>query len=137
MEDDQVKELLELARPMGREACITLDLPISDEAFQLIDDIEDSLKYWLKDDLDISDGRFASEMGDWPSGSGVISCYTSEQVQLWADLGAWQADLDDYRGDDVASATDIIGRELSGIAYTIADAMAVAVERALDVMVAS
>ena len=133
METEQIDELMgDDVRAIGREACITLNLPISDAAFQIIDDIESELRYWLADDLDITDGRFASHCADWPSGSGVITIYTADQVRLWADLGAWQADLDDYRGDTIDDITTLIGRELQGVAYTIADAMAYVVTEKLE-----
>ena len=117
-------------RTAGYQACIDLGLPMTDGAFVLIHDIETSLTEWTAERLvnEESIEEWLAWVADWPSGSGVISVYTMEQVTLWRDLHAWQADLSDFtQGADREPAV-LIGRELQGITWTIARAMADVVE---------
>ena len=119
---------LDEMRDAGRDAMAALGLPITDAAFDLLDNLTESAKELASyDDTPDWDG-WADEMADWPSGSGVISVYTAAQVQLYADLGAWQANLDDELLAKTTSAAKAIGRELSAIVGTVAHAMADAAE---------
>ena len=113
-------------RTAGYEACIDLGFSITDGAFELIDSIEASLTQWTAERLcdEESVNEWLAWVADWPSGSGIISVYTMDQVTLWRDLGAWQVDLGDFtQGADPEPAV-LIGRELQGIVWTIARAMA-------------
>ena len=109
----------------------TIGLPIGNEAaFALRDKIAEELAECLDGDM-LEPDDFAAVSADWPSGSGVISVYTADQVQQWVDMRLWQCDLGDaYEaliqspGDETISPTTLIGRELAFVAYELAYAMA-------------
>ena len=114
---------LDELKEAGRSACIDLGLPISEAAFQLIDDAVNYVTEAYNYNADADPFEVGAEAGDWYSGSGIVSCYTATPVQQWADLGAWQIDVDTYVPAD-ATIADRIGAEIAVIASTITDAVA-------------
>jgi hypothetical protein len=119
-------------RAAARSACVELDLPISDAAIDLADKVTDymieAVDEATSDDLESGLEMAVNLSGDWESGSGVISGYTSTQCQQWADLGCWQVDLlEDHCVPVDLSTAERIGRELSIVAQTIASAVAEAI----------
>jgi hypothetical protein len=103
----------------------------NEAAFVLRDKVAEQLAGWINDGgwpfgLDVD--RFADEMSDWPSGSGVISIYTHTQVLQWAEMGLWGCDVWDDFGEDAGcvdgdTIADRIGKELAHVAYRLAFAM--------------
>ena len=114
----------EALREAGHNAYVALGLPITEEAFVILDKVLDSLENADADS--VQDGRWASEISYWQSGGGLVGVSTMELAETWTALQAWQADCSEYYPDDRSDwvATDYIGVDLNAIVYTVADAVA-------------